>query len=471
MKSHALDGAPEDAGPIGPVSVFALLFLVVASPLMRGGNRHVALIVLEAAALAFLAALFFHAGDARPKITRRGALIALLASSPLWLALVYLLPLPTDLWKAVPGRSLYAGLLEAAGLPAGRWRPLSLVPDATTTSLLAGIPLVAAFIGGLGASLPQLRRVAVVFVACAFAQVGLALLQAASGEASLHFGSTYGLPYGTFANNNHFANYVAMALAAYIWLAWMKLSQSRPFDHRAAAAHRRRLAMYAAGAMLLLVGILMSRSRGAALAGLPAALAAFAVVLTVGPRGRPLKTTLLLLAGALLAGVLLVGVDVMLSRFQLRTMIGDAGLRGLIASTTLQGAAEFWPFGAGWGTYTEVYPRFRPPAIRETVHYAHQDYAHMLFEGGIFAVVLMAAFAWLAVTRIIYLVRTATRNRRLRREEMAAAICGIGLLGFLLHSLVEFNMHIPANAIIASLFAGIFLRPLKPKEEEEAPGD
>lgn len=429
-----------------------------------------ALIVLEAAALTFLAVLFFNRAEARPRFTPRGVLIGLLLLSPLWLAVIYLLPLPPGLWNAVPGRSLYANLLSGAGLQASDWRPMSVVPDATTTSLLSGIPLMAAFIGGIGATLPQLLRIAHVFVACAFVQVGLALLQAATGDVSLHFGSDYGLPYGTFANNNHFANYVAMALTAYIWLVWMKLSHTRSLDRRQAAVHRHRVVIFAAGAVLLLAGILMARSRGATLAGLPAALTAFAVALTVGPRGRPLKTTLLLLASALLTGIFLVGVDVLLSRFHLRTVIGDAGLRGLIASTTLQGATEFWPFGAGWGTYAEVYPRFRPPTIRETVDYAHQDYAQMLFEGGIFAVLLMAAFAWLAVTRIIYLVRAATRNRRLRREEMAAAICGIGLLGFLLHSLVEFNMHIPANAIIASLFAGIFLRPLKPKEEE-VPGD
>ena len=50
--------------------------------------------------------------------------------------------------------------------------------------------------------------------------------------------------------------------------------------------------------------------------------------------------------------------------------------------------------------------------------------------------------------------------RELSREEMTAALCGLGLLGFLLHSLVEFNMHIPANAILAALLAGVYLRPL-----------
>ena len=55
----------------------------------------------------------------------------------------------------------------------------------------------------------------------------------------------------------------------------------------------------------------------------------------------------------------------------------------------------------------------------------------------------------------------ATRPAPMSTEQMASALCGIGLLGFLVHSLVEFNMHIPANAIFATLLAGAFLRPLR----------
>jgi O-antigen ligase len=229
--------------------------------------------------------------------------------------------------------------------------------------------------------------------------------------------------------------------------------------------------MHGALAVLLLLGVLISRSRGAALGGLSAALAALALALTVGTRGLPLKKMLLVVGGVLAAGLLLVGFDVILSRFDLRAFANDASIRNLIAAATFEGAAAFWPLGAGWGTYNEVFPRFQPGATAtEAFYHAHQDYAQMLFEGGIFAVLLMAVFSWLAITRAVVLVRTALRHRRLRREEMAAAICGLGLLGFLLHSLVEFNMHIPANAIIASLFAGIYLRPLQAKEED-ADGD
>ena len=49
---------------------------------------------------------------------------------------------------------------------------------------------------------------------------------------------------------------------------------------------------------------------------------------------------------------------------------------------------------------------------------------------------------------------------------MASALCGLGLLGLLLHSLVEFNMHIPANAILGALLAGVYLRPLAAKDAQ-----
>jgi hypothetical protein len=38
------------------------------------------------------------------------------------------------------------------------------------------------------------------------------------------------------------------------------------------------------------------------------------------------------------------------------------------------------------------------------------------------------------------------------------------LLGLLLHSLVEFNMHIPANAILGAMLAGVYLRPFEKRE-------
>ncbi|QJW83702.1 hypothetical protein HK414_05575 [Ramlibacter terrae] len=136
---------PAIAGPMGPAAFYALLSLLVAAPLMRGGNRNVALIVLEGVAPVFPVALLARMPRPAARLSVTGWLLAFLLSSPAWLAVIYLLPLPPGLWEAVPGRADYVGLLAGIGIAPGQWRPLSLVPNATSVSLLAGIPIVAGF--------------------------------------------------------------------------------------------------------------------------------------------------------------------------------------------------------------------------------------------------------------------------------------------------------------------------------------
>lgn len=467
---RSADGATEDTGPIGPVAVFALFLLVVASPLMRGGNRHVALIAIEAIALALLVALAAGVRPAPIRFTVRGMLLAVLVTSPAWLALVYLVPVPAGLWTALPGHAEYPQALSTAGIAMPDWLPISLAPDVTSSSLCAGIPVAAAFLAGFWLRLPQVRRVLQVFVGVALVQVVIGVLQVAGGaSSSLYFGGIGGRPFGTFANPNHFANYLAMALAAYVWLAYASLSSAREhrYVHHGASARTRRIAVWAAGGVFLAVGILLSRSRGAMLAGLPAGLCALTIAVLGSARARAWRMALVLTGAAIVVAFAMVGFQFVLSRFEAHSFASDASFRTLLAESTFKGAWDFWPFGAGWGTFPFVYPRFQPPTVVGFANQAHQDYAQLLFEGGMFAVILMGTFAWLAGTRAIELVRAGIRRKRLRREEMVSALCGLGLMGFLLHSLVEFNMHIPANAIMAALLAGVYLRPLDREERHE----
>jgi hypothetical protein len=454
------------------VAVSAALLLLVAAPLMRGGNRQVALIGLEAIALFFLLSVWVRAAMGYGQLRLAGSeswinklLLAILLLSPAWLALVYLVPVSSTFWYGLPGRSVYEQLLMGAGIPPSASMPLSLVPDATKASLLAGIPLVAGFIAGYASRLSQLKLILSVVAGMAFLQVLFGLLQAAGGgQSSLYFAVEFaGRPLGTFANTNHFADYVGMALTGYIWLAWRALDRPhRGVWSDARFGERHAQAFWVAGGLFLVSGVLMTTSRGAALSVLPAAMLAGGVALLVGREGQSWRRAFLVLAAILVAAAALVGVGGLLSRFALRGLEADASFRGMLAASTLHGASEFWPWGAGWGSYASVYPHFQPVAVNGYADYAHQDYAQMLFEGGIFAVVLAAAFAWLAINRALRLIRTAIGPRMLQPDEVACAISGLGLLGFLLHSLVEFNMHIPANAILAALLAGAYLRPLRP---------
>ena len=441
--------------------------MLLAAPVMRGGNRAPALIVIEVLGTLVLLCLAATAPQQRPaaassQFSRLSMLVLL--SSPLWLAVVYLLPLPAAWWAFLPGRPEYLQALTEAGAPAPTLLPLSVVPLATAGSLLAGVPLMAGFLLGWTLRLEQLRVLAAAVLAMAMLQILLGLLQIAGGpQSALYFGAIAGRPIGSFANSNHLANYLGMTLLLALWLAldWLSRGEGRHW-HAKSLRNASRPALIAWGAALglLVLGVLMTLSRGAVLSAFPmAALGAFWIGTRVWQGEQAGRRTVVLLAAVAGAAVLLLGIGNVIARFAPAELTGSAGFRGLLTQSTLDAAGTFWPWGAGWGTYPQAFPRFQPSTVPGYVGHAHQDYAEMLFEGGVFALLLVAAFVWLAGRRAWELARGILGQPHVRRETLAMVLCGLGLAGFLLHSLVEFNMHIPANAILASLLAGVFLRP------------
>jgi hypothetical protein len=458
---------PRKTGLMGPVVLCIGVLLLIASPMMRGGNRYVALIALEFLGLGVMLALVMRWAMVRPAFetepARRRVLVVILVSSPVLLALAQLTPLPAQWWALLPGHDVYVDTLKTIGASTDTMRPMSLLPAATIGSLLAGIPIAAALLLGYSASLSQLRMLLRAIAVVAFAEVLLGLLQVAGGlHSPLFFGVlTYGVPVGSFANRNHFANYLAMSLAAYLWLAYESVRAQRAEQSTRSFTTRHRVALWAAGGSVLVLGILLSRSRGGALFGLTsAALALAAVSLRVNGWSRGLRFAVPLFAVLTLGAGALIGFDAVTSRLSADQLASSAGFRSELARTSLQGALAFWPWGSGWGTYDMVYPRFQPASLPGFANHAHMDYVEMLFEGGIFFVLFAAAFSWLAGERAWRLVHTALCDRTLDRDAMAACICGLGLLALLLHSLVDFNLRIPANAILGALLAGAYLRPL-----------
>ena len=215
------------AGLSGPVCFFGGMMLMGLSPLIRGGNRHVALVLLEWLALIVLLALMAQGlkdsrrthGAVVPSERLFQLAIGAFALAPLWTAVLQLVPLPASLWGALPGRALYAEALAVAKVSDSGYFALSLTPDATWTSVMAGLPLVAAFLLAQFCSSPQLHRLVQALVVFAAAQAVLGLLQMGPFP-GLSFGSVKGgRAIGTFANRNHFASYITMTVPLAILLS------------------------------------------------------------------------------------------------------------------------------------------------------------------------------------------------------------------------------------------------------------
>ena len=99
--------------------------------------------------------------------------------------------------------------------------------------------------------------------------------------------------------------------------------------------------------------------------------------------------------------------------------------------------------GWGFGTFPVVYPEFRSFYSNFAVNAAHNDFVELAVETGLLGFVLMIAF-------LVLLYRAGARGiehwRRDPRACMALAAL-VGCTGLLVHSLSDFNMQVPANAM------------------------
>jgi O-antigen ligase len=98
--------------------------------------------------------------------------------------------------------------------------------------------------------------------------------------------------------------------------------------------------------------------------------------------------------------------------------------------------------GWGLGTFPVVYPQFREFYTNFFVNEAHNDYLQLLVEMGLWGFATMGWFL-----SIVY--KQAIRKLVSWYSEVNGAVslaCLLGITGILIHSAVDFNLQIPANA-------------------------
>jgi O-antigen ligase len=100
--------------------------------------------------------------------------------------------------------------------------------------------------------------------------------------------------------------------------------------------------------------------------------------------------------------------------------------------------------GWGLGTFPEIYPQFRTFYTNFFINAAHNDYVQLLVEAGILG---LAAMIWLLVCAYRNGIKKLKDWPRDTNGSLALASM-LGITGILLHSFVDFNLQIPANAAI-----------------------
>lgn len=377
-------------------------------------------------------------GETLPRAAR--PLIAIVGAGLLLVAL-QLVPLPAAIWTTLPGREIVANGRELLGLAPGS-SSVSLAPYATVTTVFYLLPPIAVFLSVLKWAKGAEPWLALSLVAATFLGVLLGLPQVLGGMLRsnpwhLYEQSNFGFATGFFANKNHMASLLLVAVPFLLALASLAAASSKDPRKRYSV-----MALTAGGLGVLLAAILLNRSA-----------AAFALIFLVLPAGlvmsgwlRPQWKPLLLGAGIVLfLGILAAIFSPIGQRFAPAGSAGSLANRQEILSTSVEAIKEFGPVGTGLGTFEKVYPLFEDPdSVGLTyVNHAHNDYAELIVELGAVGAVLLLLF-------LIWWGASVARMLAAPNASLFAKAGAIGSVAILIHSAVDYPLR---TAAMSSVFA------------------
>lgn len=427
-----------------------LCALIVVAPLPFGSVGPGGRLTLELFAFALTAAWVFVAAREPVVLPPRSARLALIGL--LGLALLQLIPVGAG---AVRLLSPQAAALRD-GLDPVPVETLSLSGSATASAVrtgaaLVGIVLVATSVAAArGAG----RLALAALVAAAFEGLYGLLVLASGHDRIWNVPKTAYLDSatGTFVNHNHFAGFLAATLpmgAGLVIMAARKAGARSPATSgwiAAVSTEGSKALLLALGVLTGAAGLMLSFSR----AGTALGLAAIAATAAVALRGR--KVYRIAAIGVLVAIAMVPLLDLGADRLAARYAASHEDYRAPggrldVARDTIRMIAAFPASGCGFGAFTEVFPSFAAPAIRLHYTHAHNDLLQLGAEGGLIALALLGVFLAAIAASLFKALRSGV--------DPVSTGAAFGLAALLIHGLVDFNFHIPANAAIAAVLAGV----------------
>jgi len=133
---------------------------------------------------------------------------------------------------------------------------------------------------------------------------------------------------------------------------------------------------------------------------------------------------------------------------------GGLGLRPAVWEDSLKMVRDFPLFGVGLGGWPEIFPRYQTGPWNEYYfREAHNDYLQYGTETGLIGLLALIWFIGSAARSL-----SASRHRLspAKRPLMAALVLALAAMAF--HELVDFALHIPANALLFTVIFAIAMR-------------
>lgn len=251
-----------------------------------------------------------------------------------------------------------------------------------------------------------------------------------------------GQGYGQFINKNHFAYLMEMAFGLGIGVVLAR------------GVRPDRIVLYVALLFPIWIALVLSNSRGGILAMLAQVL--IATLWFVRPRAGVRVALLAGIVVAVLLGTLWVGGDRLATNIESATthFSGDStrggASRNEIWRATLKMFAAHPIAGVGLGGYWIAITAFHDASGSLTPQEAHNEYLELLSSGGVIGFAIGVWFTVMVIRRIRSVIHNDRSHIRAVRFGAILAIAGV-----MVHSLVDFGLHMMSNAVIFMVLIGI----------------
>ena len=264
----------------------------------------------------------------------------------------------------------------------------------------------------------------------------------------MHYG---GIPFGPFVNRNHFAGLMELLIPPGVAIQVL------------GAERRDQLPLVTLFTLMPIGALFLSASRGG-IVSFVAEMAFLVILIILRRREKKVFVAAALTLSLAIVLVSWLGVGRALERF--------AAYKGLEVSESrrvemLEGSLRIFldhpVIGTGLGTLQDVFFRYDTIYDGYIVNHSHNDYAEALAETG--AIGGLCCLVFLVILfRNSWKILVVEQNARNFAYHAGALVACVGLL---VHATVDFNFHIPSNALIFLLQAALATAVLPPHPEGE----
>jgi O-antigen ligase len=439
---------------------FVLLILIWA-PIPIGSNRVWSMALVQSGMLMllgfWLVAYAWRPFEMPDAVHRARFQIALLIVWALY-PLLQLAPLPSQIVEMM-GNSSYGAYARAMdGVPPSV-AFLSVDRAATLNGFLWQCSLVAAYfcVLALATSRKRLIVLLTVMFLVGFADALYGLLIYFGGDVLKLWNPGYadGVVSGTYVNQNHFAGLMELTIPIGLGL-FLYFQGGRHWRPRTAKLIRPLISLLAGQSgivlfcvLIMAAALILTTSRGGVGSlAIGIVVAALFAVISKGKRAGELGLGAVAIALTVIA-LIWIGPGKMSEKLQ---NSGLTSQRGDLREVSYQIIGDNPLFGTGIGTYRWVFPGYKDERFGGNFYeHAHNDFLELLGEQGFVGATLLVLPVLLILFRI---VRAYGETRDpLARGALFAAISGT--VAILVHGLVDFNLHIPANALYFVALLGL----------------